>query len=366
MENRVVYLFGAGASHACVKRVGSRHGILTSDLMVPIQQRLGELITNGNGFSNNPRLTDLVNSMNEYTEIEHLITFMDDIPSIQHREFANEMRIAFEEALRNKLQLIREETPGDPIELYEALLDMHNVEQFPEVLQGIITLNYDEYIETAIEHVWDGQVDFGIQLEGSSQQYAPPRLLKLHGSFGWQDTLPISKANNGGATLWIPPGIQKSKQAYPFNMLWGAAREMLACDILRVVGCRLGPNDWDLISLLFTMRHSGKGQRPRIEIINSPAQAMELKKSYEYLDLLSILEIEHLGGIFISEITSRPDKEFDDFDEEEREDILRSFNEKPQNWFQFWLTRKIDMHSIDLGPMFTVKGYVGKLLNARG
>ena len=99
--------------------------------MVPIQQRLGELLTNGSGFSSNPRLTDLVNSMNEYTEIEHLITFMDDIPSIQHREFANEMRIAFEEALRNKLQLIREETPGDPIELYEALLDMHNVEQFP-------------------------------------------------------------------------------------------------------------------------------------------------------------------------------------------------------------------------------------------
>ena len=81
--------------------------------------------------------------------------------------------------------------------LYEVLLDAYNVDQFPEVLQGIITINYDEYIESAIERVCDCPVDFGIRIEPSShQQTDRPRLLKLHGSFGWQDTWPISKGDN--------------------------------------------------------------------------------------------------------------------------------------------------------------------------
>lgn len=362
METRVVYLFGAGASHACVKRVGSRHGILTRDLMAPIQRRLKELVENE--YSDNRSLIDLVNSVNEDTDIEHLITFLDDIPSLQHREFAEEMRKAFERVLRERLQTIREESQNDPIELYEALLDVHNVDQFPEVLQGVITINYDEYIEFAIEHVWDCSVDFGIRVEPLAQQSERPRLLKLHGSFGWQDTWPISRGNNGDATLWIPPGIQKAKQAYPFNVLWGSAREMLACDILRVVGCRLGPNDWDLISLLFTMRHASSARRPQIEIINAPEHAMSLKESYPYLDLLSILEVEPVGSIIINELTGRPLRSFEDFDEEEQKDILRSVREKPQNWFELWLTRKLENHSTDIGDMNTPKGFAKKLLAA--
>ena len=361
MDTRVVYLFGAGASHACVKRIGSPHGILMGDLTGPIQDRLKELVENG--YSNNDSLTDLVNSVDEKTDIEHLITFLDDIPSLQHREFAEEMRKAFERALREKLRIIREETQDDPIQLYEVLLDAYNVDQFPEVLQGIITINYDEYIESAIERVCDCPVDFGIRVEPSSQQTYRPRLLKLHGSFGWQDTWPISKGDNGDATLWIPPGIQKAKQAYPFNVLWGSAREMLACDILRVVGCRLGPNDWDLISLLFTMRHAGSAHRPQIEIINAPEHAFTLKQSYPYLEVLSILEVEPLGSILINELTGKPLRKFEDFDEEEQKDIVRSVGSE-RNWFDLWLNRKLEHHSTEIGDMSTPKGFVKKFLDA--
>ena len=304
-----------------------------------------------------------MNSFDGDTDIEHLITFLDDIPSRQHREFAEGMRKAFEQALRDELKTIREETKDDPIELYEVLLDAHNVEQFPEVLQGIITINYDEYIETAIERVHDCPADFGIRVEPSSEQMEGPRLLKLHGSFGWRDTWPISRGNNDGATLWIPPGIQKAKQAYPFNVLWGSAREMLACDILRVVGCRLGPNDWDLISLLFTMRHAGLARRPQIEIIDAPEHAIKLNESYPYLEVQSIIEVEPIGSELISGLTGRPARRFSEFEDDERNDIVRSIGSS-RNWFDLWLTRKLENHSINIADMSTPKGFVKRFLAA--
>ena len=331
------------------------------DLTVPIRARLRQLFVNG--YSANASLTDLVNSVDDDTDIEHLITFLDDIPSIQHRKFAEEMRKAFEQVLREKLQTIRAETRQDPIELYEVLLDVHNVEQFPEVLQGIITTNYDEYIESAIERVCDHPVDFGIRVEPSSQQTGRPKLLKLHGSFGWRNTWPISRGSDDDATLWIPPGIQKAKQTYPFNVLWGSAREMLACDILRVVGCRLGPNDWDLISLLFTMRHAGLAHRPQIEIVDAPQHAIALHKSYPYLEVQSILEVEPMGSELINGLTGRPARRFEEFNEEEQEDIVKSIG-SGQNWFDLWLTRKLEYHSTEIGDMSTPKGFVEKFLAA--
>ena len=352
---RVVYLFGAGASHACVKRVGSPHGILMRDLTLPLQLKLGKLV-NG-GFSDIQSLIDLVNSVDEDTDFEHLITFLDDVPSIRHREFAKEMRKAFESVLRDKLEIIREETKKDPIDLYEVLLDMHNVDQFPEMLHGIITINYDEYIEKAIENVFDRPADFGIRVDPPSPETNGPTLLKLHGSFGWKDTWPISRGNALDATLWIPPGINKAKQAYPFNVLWGSAREMLACDVLRVVGCRLGPNDWDLISLLFTMRHAGLEHRPQIEIIDAPNHVNKLKKDFPYLDVHSILDVEPIGSEIINEITARPPQRFEDFEEEDQQDILRNVGNS-RNWFDLWLNRKVKHHSEEIGDVSTPKGFV--------
>src|SRR5207249_3124295 len=124
--------------------------------------------------------------------------------------------------------------------------------RFNEELGGILTINYDEYIEQAIQSFQDQSVDFGIDVRGNERKRNSIRLLKLHGSFGWEDAWPI--VVKGGATklCWIPPGIQKARDRYPFDVLWGLAREMLDCDVLRIVGCRLSPNDWDLISLLFS------------------------------------------------------------------------------------------------------------------
>ena len=201
---------------------------------------------------------------------------------------------------------------------------MHNIDQFNEDLQGIITTNYDEYMDEAIEQVSSHPVDFGIRIEPSSQSSGSVRLLKLHGSFGWQATWPISRGQDMATTLWIPPGIQKAKQAYPFNVLWGLAREMLSCDILRVIGCNLGANDWDLISLLFTMRHLYTSDQPQIEVIDAPRHVERLKTSHPYLDLRSILEVEPIGSQLVTEFTGLPPRRFDEFTEVEQHSIVEA------------------------------------------
>ena len=359
---QVVYLFGAGASHACVKRLGSPHGILMRDLTPPLQSKLGHLVDNG--FSDIQSLIDLVNSVDEATDIEHLITFLDDVPSMRHREFAEEMRKAFESVLREKLDTIRKDADKDPTDLYEVLLDLHNIDQFPETLHGIITTNYDEYIELAIENVFGCPADFGIRVDPSSEATNRPKLLKLHGSFGWRNTWPISRGQSDDATLWIPPGINKAKQAYPFNILWGSAREMLACDVLRVVGCKLGPNDWDLISLLFTMRHAGLDKSPQIEIIDAPNHANNLKEAFPYLDLHSILDVHPIGSEIINELTGKTLQRFQDFDEIEQEEILSTVGDN-RNWFDLWLTQMVEHQSIELGDISTDKRVVAKFLDAQ-
>lgn len=359
---KVVYLVGAGGSHACVKRVSSPHGILMSDLSGPLSTRLRNLISDG--YSDDDGLKNLVNSViDETTDFEHVISFLDDAPSLLYRRFADEMRKAFQEVLRNQLNRIREETITDPIELYTVLLDMHNVDAFPESLEGIITTNYDEYIEAAIAEVYGTPADFGIRVGSEKKEDVGPRLLKLHGSFGWQDTWPISRGANYESTLWIPPGIQKSKQAYPFNVVWGLAREMLACDVLRIIGCRLAPNDWDLISLLFAMRHVSYPNRPRIEVIDSPSHAEYLKKEYSYLELQSLLDIEPIGRGMIAELTPFRPQPFSEYSEEDQREIISRMG-RNQNWFELWLTQKVEALNQDLGTLTTDNGFVEKFMAA--
>ena len=58
---RVVYLIGAGASHASVSSVGSPYGILMRHLGEPLRARLSELINSD--FAGETTLEYLVNSV---------------------------------------------------------------------------------------------------------------------------------------------------------------------------------------------------------------------------------------------------------------------------------------------------------------
>ena len=176
-RKRVVYLLGAGASHACVKAVGSPHGILMRDLGQSLADKVNDMVTKN--YQEDSALTALANEViNDDTDIEHVITFLDESASALHRRFADDLRKAFESALREKLDVIEKTEGRAPTDLYRALLDMYEVDGFPEELAGILTINYDEYIEEAVETVYGQPVDFGVHVQGANS--AEPGLNTVH------------------------------------------------------------------------------------------------------------------------------------------------------------------------------------------
>jgi hypothetical protein len=360
-RERVVYLFGAGASHACAQAVGSAHSILMRDLTQELADRLRAFIDREHPSES--RLKNLMNDViDERTDVEHIITFLDDSSSSLHRQFATTLRQTFEDVLRDRLQQIVDEQGRVPDDLYVALLDIYDIPNLPEELAGILTTNYDSFLESAIRGSAKRALDVGVGFERDTIGELT-RLLKLHGSFEWNTTWPITKAN-GGVTLWIPPGIQKAKAHYPFNLLWGLAREMLDCDVLRVVGSRLGPNDWDLISLLFATRHTNVSRGPyRVELIDSPGQALKLQDAHPYLGVTSILEIDSIGKFLVSEIGGGDPREYHSLSTEERKAIVDKAGAH-HNWFRLWLKQKAEAIYRDLGSVETDAGAVQRFLES--
>ena len=337
---QVVYLFGAGASHGSIKARASTYDLLMDDLTDPLAARIHSLMEEkADAYA---PFEELVNAFaTEQVDIEHIITFLDDSPSALHRQFADALRKTFYTVLMERLSLVREELADARFDLYTMLLDIYNLNVCPESLHAVLTINYDDFIESAASLVYNNPnaVDYGITVSGHYPPDRQLRIIKLHGSFYWQDSWPISICEDGAGQmpLWIPPGVRKPKGRYPFSVLWGTAREALDCDVLRIVGCRLSPNDWDLISLLFTTRiPSASGARPyTLEIIDSPACANEVKNRYPYLPVRSIFEIDHLrlGQRIVGDLTGTEPRAMHTLSQSDQKRLLTS----KHNWFLVWL-----------------------------
>ena len=363
-SKKVVYLLGAGATHANVTAVGTQR-ILTRDLLDDIALRCREVYEQK--YRSHPSIRRLVNQNLPDSDIEQVITFLDESASAVHRRFADDIRIVFEEVLRERLELIRNENDMQaPVGLYAAPLDMYTVRDYPEVLGGILTTNYDDYIEDAARIVFGegtrDAVDLGVYVAGFESQGKVVTLVKLHGSFGWQHSWPIQRDISNQA-LWIPPGIQKLKGGYPFNMLWGRARELLNCDILRVIGCRLGSNDWDLISLLFTTRHARLDGEPyTIEVIDSPEHTRHLQNEFPYLEVQSLFDLDPVGERIVGELSGvGAPIPLSSLTSGQR-NTLDEAVQKGRNWFLVWLKHMAEHLFIETGSTDTNSGELTKLL----
>ena len=339
---KVAYLIGAGGSDACVKMLGSSAGILMSDLSADLAAGIKELVESDEQYQ---PLLDTVNQVvAQEVDFEHLITFFDESPSAVHRAFADGLRKVFEQVLNTRLQEIEGEFGPRRASLYSALFDMYNVNGLDESLHGVMTLNYDDYIEVAAAEIYGlslVDLDFSASPNNGHRSW----FLKLHGSLAWEDTWPIRrrKPDSGSRPLWIPPGIRKAKERYPFNLLWGLARHVLNCDVLRVIGCRLGPSDWDLISLLFGTRHANwdRDLPYSIEIIDSPEHAFRLQQSYPYLNVKSLFEIDTLdvGRNLVGEFMGTAPCRYDALSEAQTERLKEVVRNRQENWFRHWLVQ---------------------------
>lgn len=331
---KIAYLLGAGATQGAIDHAGGQLGQLMWHLAPELVKRLVDVIRDS--FDNDTRLLRIVNEIDEGTDFEQLITFFDDSPSERLRAVGSQLQQIFQTVLHERLLAIEDEIGDGVLDLFEVLIDMHQVNE-RESLAGFLTLNYDFFLERAIRNFPSKGVDLGFREDDRTEMV---KVLKLHGSFGWKNDWPIDVAETYEDSHWIPPGIRKQKTRYPFNGLWSGALDLLDCDVLRIIGCNLGPNDWDLVSLIFSCKYSHVERPPfQVEVIGSPAGAERIRERFPYLLVRSILETPDVGRSINAELVDRA-VPFEQLKADEQRLAIERYGDR--NSFLYWLTHKAE------------------------
>jgi hypothetical protein len=232
MPTKVAYLFGAGASQGELSYGDAPKSILMQAIADGIALKMSRGAYR--------RLRVVSNDLVEGINIEDLITLYEMSGTREHSEVAEKLKTLFRNEIEETIgQLGGSFTPA----LFTALIDMHSISRLGEELVLILTTNYEDLIEKAMQLV-KGGINYSIKTICAADYYRIKEdgvpILKLHGSFNWKNSYPIrvqKKIRKEKDIIWIPPGVVKKRQYYPFDVVWGRARELLECDTLRIVGC---------------------------------------------------------------------------------------------------------------------------------
>lgn len=318
---------GSGSTEAVVRHLGSIKGLLPR----AVKDQIATYSSTGISADVWSELTS------DESDVEHLVTVLDCQFNYRTSE---KIRQLYQKAIKTLAKPYITKPPQN--NLYAALLDYHlglDPAVTGETLTGFVTLNYEDILERTVEtHFKRHCVDYCLFPQPNLRGKTSVRFFKLHGSFNWENGTPIqirhmSKIRLGNA-LWIPPGVDKRKDNYPFNLLWGrVVEELLTCDTLRIVGCSLSRNDWGLIPILYTIQRFAKRSKPiQIEIIDFPKVADTIRSNYIYLsrNIRSLLDMKELERYFKR-----------DFPRAKRKRLENELNAL-KNPFQEWLEAKAD------------------------
>ena len=232
----------------------------------------------------------------------------------------------------------------DKPELAMGLLSLHRNERFNEIenLSGIISLNHDNLFQVASQEVYKC-LNLGFTFDSHhfivDDNFTAPSIIHLHGAFNWKNSAPIEvlklstrNRENVNEILWIPPTILKEAKDYPYNKLMGLAFELLTkrCNILRIIGCSLSQNDWNLISLIFNAQSYQYQYNDKncfkIELIIDQETGENIKENYSYLR--NVFPIGYLTD----------SKRFSDYKDK------KHVTHEMHNPFKFWLKTKAQSH----------------------
>lgn len=296
-KKKIVYLFGAGATHAekvlacklkgievdedgISSKDGKSIGLLARHVSKRVVDQLladkrNSKILLDRGINRDSLYNRGELGKEPYFDIELLISLLEAIKTEKSARHARILRRRFRQDILENIKL------GKTIEpkLYSALIEWHNYNTKEELI-GFLTLNYDSMIEKSFELV-EEKFDYGFEIDSVVElphEVGKRYLLKLHGSFNWyfdsnKNKIKISDKHKSDEMQWIPPGLNKDYLNYPYNMIHGKAYELLGrCQILRIVGCSLNQNDLGLISLLFRTQKSRQQNAYSIEIIDGPGK----------------------------------------------------------------------------------------------
>jgi len=270
---KIVYLFGAGATHAELQN-------LDPDL---VEEKSGLLIGNvSSRVIEKARRDDrymeevaMVSATSGSLNIELLISLIENSKIHDWEYKIGRLKTLVQDDIEDVLSKVR---PGRFF-LHKALFELHTHDSCKreEDLIGLISLNYDDVLDRAYEQYF-GRPNYCLSLEDKSSS-GPIPLLKLHGSFNWKRQMVRGRWRK---IEIIPLGAAKTYLHAPYGFIWSRALEILIrCDKLRVIGCSLSPNDAHLIDLLFKA-HLEKGRAFELEIISSTESGEVIRRNYGF------------------------------------------------------------------------------------
>ncbi len=283
---KIVYLFGAGATHAELanlekdplsEKFEKKKGLLISH----VSDRVIEKAQHNQRYLRDIRMVSAVGgSLN----IELLISLIES-SRVRESEYKTS---CLKRLVREDIESILRETKVKKFYLHKALLELHEHEKAKEKenLLGFLSLNYDGILDEAYRAVYKQSPDYSFLPQESNQT----PLLKLHGSFNWEK---IRIRGRIRTIQIIPIGVNKNYLHLPYNFIWNRALELLIqCDILRIIGCALSPNDTHLIDLLFKA-HLERGKAFEIQIISSDKTGDKIQANYGFFpEIKRLSEIE--------------------------------------------------------------------------
>lgn len=267
---KIVYLFGAGATNAELSAAGvdlTESGLLISDVTRRVTLRAKEeadFLGKNRMFLE--RAADSSNIELFISLVENNAYEIDGAPIVIER-----LKTLVEEDIRRVLTPER----SNAFCLHKALFELHQANE-SEIILGLISLNYDTVLDEAYKS-FHGDPDYAFSFPQKIENKIP--LLKLHGSFGWGE---VELSGKKRKIPIIPVGAHKNYLRLPYNFIWGRALELLTeCDVLRVIGCSLSPNDAQVIDLLFKA-HIPRGVAFEIEVISSEQTGQDIRSRYDF------------------------------------------------------------------------------------
>ena len=347
-KQNVVYLVGGGLTCASATRSSYPDRMLMAQLCKDTVRKLREEDRIEVDAAAMRIWNELVSqSDDERLNIQEVIDLLESTGAVPCIDLARKISNAFATVLRRHIARM----VGDGFQnVAEVILDLHRLPGNPESLAGVITTNYDPLIELAFEST-GRPADYGFEC-GRVADAIP--LLKLHGSLDWLNRVPIriTSAHLGDpaeAGAWIGPRRTKLATSYPFNLIWGRAREVLSnADIIRIIGASLLASDWHVVQLLFHVSLFDAGERPiRIEVINRKADCDRMVGSYRMLNMKPFYALDE-----VVRFHRRNSKWDDEIEDEHRSNVAHSAD-IDRNPIDYWLQAKISQLFHTLGTIRT-------------
>gem|GEM_PF-1841013 len=291
---KIVYLFGAGATHAELANIERRLtsddrlqrkiGLLTSHLSARVieQARLSRDFLKDLEFLEppvKPESVEPAKGVRGAMNIKLLISLIENSKVPRWEKKSQTLK----ELVRRDIESVLGPRKNR-FYLHRALFEMHQLIQ-DEQLIGLISLNYDDVLDEAYRDVQSkGDLNYCLSLDKIARSSPEVPLLKLHGSFNWRKG--VGMRGRKRRVEIIPLGSNKNYLHAPYNFIWTRALEVLVeCDEMRVIGCSLSQNDTHLVDLLFKAHLEKAPMKKKsfhIDIIDFEKAGKAIRENYGF------------------------------------------------------------------------------------